>query len=218
MSDQVINYDPGRNPPVPVPPATVRESWNMKRISWAAVFAGVLVALATELLLVSFGLFIGFRLSGREASIWSVIWYFVTSFLALYAGGWVAARLSGSPEHGKLHGVVTWGLATVAAFAFTATLSWGMLSQSLGMVRTAALAAAPAATSSASADRMTPSEADRMANQAQQQTGATAANVAHDVSWISLVAFIGMVMAALGSVAGGASGAPRDATVPRAAH
>ena len=35
-----------------------------KRISWAAVFGGTLIALATELLFAAFGLFIGFTMSG----------------------------------------------------------------------------------------------------------------------------------------------------------
>lgn len=208
MADQVINYN--------APPAGNRGFLVMKQISWAAVFAGVLVALAVEVLFLSFGMFIGFRMTPGGASVWSTIWYFIGAFFSLMAGGWVAGRLGGNPEHGKVHGIVTWGLATVTTFVFLTTLSWGVVSQSVGLVRTAALATAQAAPT---ANRMvTPNEADRLQeeantaiNQAQQQAPFYAQWLGHDISNVALKLWIGFMIAACGALVGGAMGAPKVA-------
>jgi len=208
MADQVINY----NTPAP----GNRGFLVIKQISWAAVFAGVLVALAVEVLFVSFGLFIGFRLSPGPAAVWSTIWYFVGAFFSLMAGGWVAGRLGGNPEHGKVHGIVTWGLATVTTFVFLTTLSWGVISQSLGVVRATAMAAA---TAPATANRMVPGEEQRMLReeaagaltQAQQQAPYIAQRIAHNISNAALGMWVGFMIAACGAIVGGAMGAPKEA-------
>lgn len=204
MADEVSNYN--------TPAAGARERFiAMRQISWAAIFSGALVALAVEVLFLSFGFFVGFRLSGTGASIWGAIWYWIGCFCSLLAGGWVAARLGANPEHGKVHGLVTWGLATVATFGFLTFMSWGVLNQSLGLVRTAALAASSAAPT---ASRMAPGEAERIqnettaaVNQAQQQAPHIAQAVARDISMLSLVLWIGFMVAAFGSLVGGAMGA-----------
>ncbi|HJT89911.1 MAG TPA: hypothetical protein VJ732_18700 [Bryobacteraceae bacterium] len=205
MADQVINYhNPG---------AENRGNFLViKQVSWAAVFAGVLVALAVEVLFLSFGFFIGFRLSPGSASLWSKIWYWIGCFFSLMAGGWVAARLSGNPVHGKVHGIVTWGLATVTTFVFLTVVSWGVVSQSLGLMQTAAVATSSATTN---ANRVAASTADRLQNQAaaainqaQNQPYATQ-TIAHDTSVVSLVLWIGLMIAACGSLVGGAIGAPK---------
>jgi hypothetical protein len=199
-------------PPVgvtPIFPAGAQDVVVIKRISWAAVFAGVLVALAVEILFLIFGVFIGLQFSSPTGvSAWSVAWYFVTSFVALFVGGWVAARLSGNPANGRLHGMVTWGLTTVTTFAFVAMMSWGVVTQSLGLVRTAAIASAPAVAETA--PNVPPSEASRMANEAQQQAAAVAQNAAGAIAALALVAWIGILIGWAGSVVGGGVGSPRD--------
>jgi hypothetical protein len=215
MADQVINYgNPASGTALP------QGFVLMKQISWPAIFSGVLVALGVEVLFLSFGLFVGFRMSPGAATTWGAIWYWIGCFFSLMAGGWVAARLGGNPTHGKVHGIVTWGLATVATFAFMASLSWGVVSQSVGIARTAALATASAAPL---AERVAPNQADRMVNdantavnQAQQNAPVVLERAAHDISTVSLVLWIGFLIAACGSVLGGAM-AVRRITTPRAA-
>lgn len=209
MSDQVINYN--------VPGEGNRGVLVMKQLSWAAVFAGVLVALAVEVLFLSFGLFIGFRI-GPGAGVWSAIWYFVGSFCSLLLGGWVAGRLGGNPVRGRLHGIVTWGLTTVTTFVFLTTLSWGVVSQSLGLVRTAALATAAAAPT---ANRIVPNQANRMQeeansaiNRAQQQAPYVGQRLGHDISNVALLLWIGFLIGACGSLVGGALGAPKVVPPP----
>jgi hypothetical protein len=207
MADQVINY----------PPEGGRGFLVMRQISWAAVFAGVLVALAVEVLFLSFGMFVGFRMHPVGAGIWSAIWFFIGCFFSLMAGGWVAARLAANPALGRLHGIVTWGLTTVSTFVFLTALSWGVVTQSLGLVKVATLATAAAVPSAV--NRVTPNEANRLQeeagsvlNQAQQQAANTERIIGRDVSNVALLLWIGFMIAAAGSLVGGAMGAPRPVT------
>lgn len=97
----------------------------VRRISWAAIFAGLFVALAIELLLsllgVGFGAGTIHAVSGTSATagslgIGSGIWFLISTLVALFAGGWVAGRLAGMPRatDGVLHGIVAWSLTTLA--------------------------------------------------------------------------------------------------------
>ncbi|RZM28322.1 MAG: hypothetical protein EOO88_09375, partial [Pedobacter sp.] len=90
----------------------------MKRISWSAIFAGVLVAIVTQMLLTLLGLGIGLgtvdpleeRNPVAGLGIGSAIWYIISSLLSLFVGGWVAGRLASAPRlfDGIIHGVLTW--------------------------------------------------------------------------------------------------------------
>jgi hypothetical protein len=210
MSDQVITHD------IPVSERRWTGSLPIKPISWAAIFAGVLVALGVGMLFLTFGLFIGFRLSPANASMWTSIWYWICCFFSLLAGGYVAGRLSGNREAGRTHGLVTWGVTTAATSAFLAFLTWGLLSQAAGFAKTAALATATAAPS---AERMSRSQADRLQEQlntamgqAQMQAPQVAKEVAHNISNASLMLWIGFIISVLGATAGGAMGARRIRT------
>ncbi len=102
-----------------------------KRVSWAAIFAGVTVALVTQLLLGVLGLAIGVStidpLAGNTPtnglSIGAGIWFLLTGLLSLFAGGWNAGRLAGIHRlvDSALHGVFTWGIATLLIFYLLTT-------------------------------------------------------------------------------------------------
>lgn len=207
MADEIRNHP---NDPeiidVPPPRSVHAEGGGVtrviKRISWAAIFSGVLVALATELLFTMWGFFIGFRLGSPDGvQTWSLAWYIVTAFASLLAGGWVAARLSGNPNRGSgmLHGIVTWGLTTVSTFAIVVTLFSGILSNSATLLRTATMAAAVAPPAAQN-------EASRQAAGALNQMPNVAANLNSNLSIISLILFGGILAAAIGSLIGGAIG------------
>jgi hypothetical protein len=206
MADEVINYNTSAE--------GSRGFLVMKQISWGAIFAGVLVALAVEVLFLSFGMFIGFRMSPVGAGVWSAIWFFIGCFFSLMAGGWVAARLAANPALGRLHGIVTWGLTTVTTFVFLTAVSWGVVTQSLGLVKTATLAASAAVPSAV--NRVTPNEANRLQeeansalSQAQRQAANTERVIGRDVSNVALLLWIGFMIAAAGSLVGGGMGARR---------
>lgn len=98
----------------------------VRRVSWGAILAGAIVMLVTHLLLSLLGLAIGVSTIDPTAespdastlSIGAGVWWVVASLVSVFAGSWVAGRLSGAPirTDGLLHGVVTWGLATLVMF------------------------------------------------------------------------------------------------------
>ena len=185
----------------------------VKRISWPAVFGGTLVALATELVFVSFGLFIGFQYSRPgPISTWSEIWYFVTAFCALFVGGWATARLStNTSASGRLQATVTWGLTTLATFVIAMWVMWGLLGTSIAVVGTAALAtnrtaattASPAAEGEASHLQR---EAANAVNQVNNNGQYLANTIASDASSLFLILFGGILCGCAGALVGGGMG------------
>jgi ElaB/YqjD/DUF883 family membrane-anchored ribosome-binding protein len=103
----------------------------MKRISWSAVFAGVLVAIVSQLLLTLLGVGIGLSTidpvteqnPAAGLGTGSAIWYIISSLLSLFMGGWIAGRLASAPRlfDGIIHGVLTWCLATLLTIYFLTT-------------------------------------------------------------------------------------------------
>lgn len=131
MADGAMGYPGGlerRDFPVgtlPAMPAALR------RISWGAVFAGLIVAVMVSLILSLLGMSIGLGTVNpmEEANpfgglgLGAAIWWVVSSLIALFIGGWVAARMAGVPKRfdGALHGVLAWGLVTLLTFYFLTT-------------------------------------------------------------------------------------------------
>jgi MFS family permease len=100
----------------------------MQRVWWSAIFAGTFFAFGVMLILSFFGLAIGAAMAAptgptEGVTIWAGIWSLVTAFFGFFFGGWMAARLCGSPtkNDGRLHGIVTWGLGTTTIFYLAAT-------------------------------------------------------------------------------------------------
>jgi hypothetical protein len=111
---------------------TVAATVMLHKISWGAVFAGVIIALVVQVLLTLLGLGIGVRtLSPRGGSnpdvstfsIAAAIWYVVSGMIAAYLGGYIAARLSGKsdPVTGAFHGLTTWALTTLVILYLVTT-------------------------------------------------------------------------------------------------
>ncbi|OIN57292.1 YrzE family protein [Arsenicibacter rosenii] len=131
----------------------------IKRISWSAVLAGVLVALVCQMLLSLLGIGIGLSTIDPVTEqnptaglgIGSAVWYIVSSLVSLFAGGWIAGRLSGSARlfDGTIHGVLTWCLATLLTIYFLTTTIGSLIGGATrlvgGVVRTAGSAVAVAA-------------------------------------------------------------------------
>ena len=99
-------------------------------VSWAAIFAGALVAVALTLILVGLGAGFGFASispwrdnpSAATFSIVAGIWLIVTQWLSAALGGYVTGRLRtrwvGVHTHevffrDTAHGLITWAFATV---------------------------------------------------------------------------------------------------------
>lgn len=122
-----------------------------RRISWGAVFAGALLALVTQLGLSLLGAGIGLStidpmqeqnpINGIGTG--AVIWYGISTLIALYIGGMVAGRLAGAPRRidGLLHGLLSWGLVTLFTF-YLLTTAVGRIISGVGGVAGRALTAA----------------------------------------------------------------------------
>src|SRR3954452_14780766 len=98
-------------------------------ISWGAIFGGMFASLGLWLLLYVFGLAVGLsRLDPgdpgtlKSSGIFTGIWGLIAPLIALFAGGLVAGRAAGVPSRGEgaVHGLVMWGLTTVAGVALVA--------------------------------------------------------------------------------------------------
>lgn len=95
-------------------------------ISWGAVIAGLVVAVAISWLMFLLGSAIGlsiadatdFEAMGEGLGIGTVIWILLTAIIAYFLGGLVTGRLAGKPDKttGLLHGVTLWGTATIFTF------------------------------------------------------------------------------------------------------
>ncbi len=112
--------------------AVVAEGGSARpRVSWGAVFAGAVAAVGLWMLLYAFGLAIGASTldvrdsgSAKATGIFTGVWGVVAPLIALFVGGIVAGRGAGVARRGDgaLHGLVTWGLATIAGAWLLASL------------------------------------------------------------------------------------------------
>jgi hypothetical protein len=126
---------------------------HFRHVSWGAVFAGMVSAVVVPLVLSLLGAGIGLstvdplRYNAPDAStigLGAGVWWVVSSLIALFAGGWVAGHLSGSPEptDSVLHGLLTWGVATIVTMYLLASLVGTVARSGAGVVsKTAGLAA-----------------------------------------------------------------------------
>ena len=147
----------------PVTPDEDFRTIMLNRVSWAAVLAGVVVALVTQLLLNMLGLGIGVATldpgtgdnpAATTFSIAAGLWWTVSGIIAAFVGGYVAGRLSGRPKESTTgwHGITAWAFTTLLIFYLLTTTigavvggTFSTLSNAVGGIgQTAAQAAAPA--------------------------------------------------------------------------
>ncbi|MEH3120419.1 MAG: hypothetical protein PGN16_00330 [Sphingomonas phyllosphaerae] len=95
-----------------------------RRVSWGAIFAGVVIAVAVQLLLGILGTGIGLSMvdpvdgttpGATGFGIGAGIYWLITTVIALGSGGYAAARLSGVTEKfdALSHGLVVWGVTLI---------------------------------------------------------------------------------------------------------
>ncbi|HEX5694714.1 MAG TPA: hypothetical protein VFY00_08885 [Arenimonas sp.] len=98
----------------------------VKRVSWGAIFVGVVIAMVVQLLLAVLGIAIGASTINplQEASpiegigMGAGIYWVASSIIALFAGGYAAGALTNTQDRRDrtLHGVSVWGVATLLVF------------------------------------------------------------------------------------------------------
>jgi hypothetical protein len=111
------------------------------RISWGAVFAGAIIALATQIVLALIGMAIGLATlnpatgdspSGTALGTGAAIWLVISSLVSLFIGGYIAARLAGR-FNGWLHGLVTWGTLTLLTLMLLTTAAGQLIGAASGL-------------------------------------------------------------------------------------
>jgi hypothetical protein len=111
------------------------------RISWGAVFAGAVVALAVQLVLALIGGAIGLATlspatgqspSGTTLGLGAAIWLVISSLISLFVAGYVAGRLGGT-FNGWLHGLTTWATVTTFTLVLLATAAGGLVGAASGL-------------------------------------------------------------------------------------
>ncbi|RZI54101.1 MAG: hypothetical protein EOP12_04745, partial [Pseudomonas sp.] len=136
--------------------AAEKLSTQRPRVSWGAIIAGVVIAIVCQMVLSLLGAGIGLstvdpmRYSSPDASTFGIgagIWWAVSSIISLFAGGWVAAHLAGSPEKtdAALHGLLTWGLAAIVTAYLLASAVGAVVRGGASVVGTASTIAASGA-------------------------------------------------------------------------
>lgn len=115
-----------------------------RKVSWGAVVAGAVTALAAMITLGLLGLGIGLwavepggekdTLAGM--TIGTAIWSILSMLLSLFAGGYVAARMSAAweKENSILHGLLVWSLATVALIWMATSATQSLFRSAVGAV------------------------------------------------------------------------------------
>lgn len=110
-----------------------RRAGVMPRLSWGAVIAGVLLALAVHVVMGLVGGAIGFAAEPADSGALgagAAIWALLTPFVATLLGAWLAVRMSGREDEAgsNLHGVMVWCIGLLAGAVFLAgTLATGAM-------------------------------------------------------------------------------------------
>lgn len=96
---------------------------RLKHVSWGAIFLGLIIAIASQILLGLLGIGLGFTILDPSDPMggigsWSIataLYFVLIQIIALFIGGYVAARLSRARtnQSAMFHGASIWALATI---------------------------------------------------------------------------------------------------------
>jgi hypothetical protein len=186
-------------------------------ISWPAVLAGALVAIAVGAMLNLLGVALGaasinpYDLSTGEAKAFSAgagAWIAIANALALFVGGFVASRVAKYTDHhkGYLHGLAVWALAFIIALFLAGSTAVGGVNSMIdglsnnGREEVNILDERPLAGE-------LPDRAAAIPPAAQPEADAAADSTATVALW----AFIAMLLGAIAAVFGGRYGSRKHA-------
>ena len=116
---------------------------SSSRVSWGAILAGAVVAVAIGLMLNILGVAVGATAidavegdtpSGAAFGIGGGLWLLVANLLGLAVGGYAAARLSGTADRtdATLHGVGVWAIGFLLSAVLLGNLAAGAASTAAG--------------------------------------------------------------------------------------
>lgn len=131
---------------------TVLPSWQ-HRLSWGAIIAGAVIAFITMFILHMLGLSIGAvafdpiqdDVDGLGTA--AAIWIAVSTLIGLFAGGFIAGRMTDVPheEDGIIHGLITWAVVMTLTLILLTTSIGNLISGVSGALGAAGQAVADVA-------------------------------------------------------------------------
>lgn len=186
-------------------------------VSWRAVLAGAVIAVAVGAMLNLLGVALGaaalnpFDLSRGEAEAFTAgagAWVAIANAIALFIGGFVASRAAKHSDHhhGYLQGLAVWALAFLLALMIATTTTAGGITSVLNGAAERAPASETAyvlvepATDGTDGSPAIPAPVREEADQAADTTGT-----------VALWAFLTMLLGAIAAVFGGRYGSRRHA-------
>jgi hypothetical protein len=192
------------------------------RVSWGAVIAGAVLALAVSLVLTVLGTAVGLSASdsvdgenlGRGAAIWAI----VTTVVALFAGGYVTSQcvVGETKTESIVHGIIMWGVTFAILLWFAASgisSGFGAMMQVADVGATASQNASEdtwqrmAQTAGVSQDKIDEwtksAEATAKDPEAQRQAAEKTQETATQAAWWTLGGIVlSMIAAVLGAIIG----------------
>jgi hypothetical protein len=206
-------------------------------ISWRAVIAGVIIALAVDVLLSLLGFAVGLTAfeptagAAKGVGMGLGVWLIITAIASVFAGAYFGARVAGDPWKGDgvAHGVMVWAGFTLISLWLLGSGLGKVLSTAAGIAGNAASAAATSAAAPDNRERIvgtltdlgySQADAERIADQSRQsatppssprvdrqQAAETAKGVAAGGAAATWVAFGMALLSFLGGAMGGMLGA-----------
>lgn len=179
------------------------------RVSWGAVIAGTIAAIAAQVLLASLGLAIGLTLpgsvSGETMGIFGGIWWLVAGLVSLFIGGWVAGRYTGirNEMDSALHGVMTWALVTTLSVLFLTTFGGMLAGSAVGAIADDLVPQQQSAQTTQPQQQQQQQQQPQQPNQADQQASALPAeqlseSAAGAAWWTFFALLLGVIAAGIG--------------------
>lgn len=198
-----MSYTRPVNDPITSPPVIDRIIHYHDRVRWGPIISGVVVALATQLVLTAFAIANGWSLiastGAPRSNLPSVasdvgIGAIVSLFISLFIGAWVTARACGpmSRSTALLNGAIFW--ATVLALS-----SWLFASGVFGAFGVAATSAGAVANQLQQGTINLP---NRIPNVSAEQARTIAANTASVLWSFVLGSLLGLIASLVGAVVG----------------
>ncbi|MCK6418109.1 MAG: hypothetical protein L6Q57_04110 [Alphaproteobacteria bacterium] len=129
-------YEGTKNQATSGPPHERETMGLFRRLSWSAIFAGLVIAFAVQMILNLAGMGIGFAVldatdnpagAGYEFSWGAAIWWMIAGVIASYAGGYAAGKLCGetAPMACGWHGLTSWATSILVVGFILASAAGG---------------------------------------------------------------------------------------------
>jgi len=171
------------------------------RVSWGAILAGAMVALAVFYLLSLLGAAIGISMTGtnweERLGVGAVVWATVSVLIALFLGGWVASQLAVGENklEAAIYGVILWGTV------FTVLLVLSLNTVSLGFTGIVTLGSNPEVVKAARDAMPNP---EKLATETREELRQKADDQTKRAAWW---AFGGILLSMIAAVGGAVAGA-----------